>query len=176
MNWDDIHIIIVSYQGENRFYFTINKQFTGGSPALCTRFQEYFLFPWSPDGQMIMMLHAYRQRRFQRTWFGVNQPSGCWVPASARFQEPLSCLWVHQWCHHGLMPMILRISMPTVPMNFIWSESANEWLSYSIRKIPGALITPIGMPVMPPWVNNHGVAAHLQTKTLPMNLIWSESA
>ena len=74
---------------------------------------------------MTKMLHVCKPRRFQRTWIGVNRPSGCWVPASARFQEPLS----HPWAR----------------------------------------------PIMPPWANNHDVA-HLQAKTVPKNLIWSESA
>ena len=47
--------------------------------------------PLCPHGQMTMTLHICRLRRFQWTWFfGVNRPSGCWVPASARFQEALS--------------------------------------------------------------------------------------
>ena len=62
----------------------------------------------------------------------------------------------------------------TVPKNLIWSES-NQWLlSFSIRKIPRAFIMPMGIPIMPPWANYHD-AAHLQAKTVPMNLIWSET-
>ena len=63
----------------------------------------------------------------------------------------------------------------TVPMNLIWSESANWLLSYSICKILGGLIMPMGMPIMPPWANNHDIA-HLQARTVPMSLIWSKSA
>ena len=60
--------------------------------ALITPMGMPIMPPWAND----MMLHIYRPRRFQWTWFGVNQPSGCGVPASARFQEPLShpCSWV----------------------------------------------------------------------------------
>ena len=43
--------------------------------------------------QMTMTLHIYRPGWFQWTWFGVNPPSGCRVPASTMFQEQLSCLW-----------------------------------------------------------------------------------
>ena len=71
-------------------------------PHPMNKFQEHLLFPWSPNGQMIMMLQAYRPRWFQRTWFGVNQPIGCWVPSSsARFQEPLLCPWTRPLCLHG---------------------------------------------------------------------------
>ena len=60
-------------------------------------------------------------------------------------------------------------------MSLIWSESANWLLSYGIHKIPGDFILPMDMPIMPPWANNHDVA-HLQAKTVPVNLIWSELA
>ena len=43
-------------------------------PALWTRFH-------GPDGQMSI----YRPRQFQLIWFGVNQPSGCWVSAFVKF-------------------------------------------------------------------------------------------
>ena len=52
------------------------------------RLQECLLrlwaHPYGPDGQMTITLHIYRSRQFQRTLFGVNQPSGCWVTDSAR--------------------------------------------------------------------------------------------
>ena len=35
--------------------------------------------------QMTKMLHIYRPRQFQWTWFGVNRPSGYLVMASANF-------------------------------------------------------------------------------------------
>ena len=47
-------------------------------------------------------------------------------------------------------------------------------LTSGVSKIPGALITPMGMPMGARWANDHDVA-HLQTKTVLMNLIWSES-
>ena len=61
---------------------------------------------------MIMILHICRPRWFQRTWFGVNQPSGCWVSASTRFQEPLSCPWPCPLCPYGQMTMMLHIYRP----------------------------------------------------------------
>ena len=70
--------------------------------------------------------------------------------------------------------MILHV-YKTVPKNLIWSESAQWLLSSDIRKISGALITPMDTPIMPPWAHDHAVA-YLQAKTVPMNLIWSESA
>ena len=51
------------------------------------------LCPLCSHGQMTMTLHIYRPIWFHWTWFGVNRPSGCRVPASARFQEPLSWPW-----------------------------------------------------------------------------------
>ena len=45
---------------------------------------------------------------------------------------------------------VARLQAKTVSNNFIWSEST-QWLrSSSIHKIPGALITPMGTPIMPP--------------------------
>ena len=34
---------------------------------------------------------------------------------------------------------------------------------------------PMGTPIMPTWANDHDVA-HLQAKTIPKNLFWSELA
>ena len=49
-----------------------------------------------------------------------------------------------------------------------WSVP-RRWLRRSgVRKFPGALITPMGMPIMPPWANDHSVA-HVQGKMVPMN-------
>ena len=55
-------------------------------------------------------------------------------------------------------------------------QDAAQWvlMSSSIHKILRALMH-IGMPIRPWWANNHDVA-HLQAKTVLMNLIWSESA
>ena len=63
----------------------------------------------------------------------------------------------------------------TLPKNLTSGESAQWLLSSGVRKIPGALIMPMDMPIMPIWANDQDVA-HLQAKTVPMNLIWSESA
>ena len=78
------------------------------------------------------MMHIYRPRHFQRTWFGVNWHIGYWVPTRARFQKPLF-------------------------------------------QISEALIMPMVMPMIPPSANCYDVA-HLQVKTVAMNLIWIESA
>ena len=60
-------------------------------------------------------------------------------------------------------------------MNLICIESA-QWLRrYGVGKFQGALITPMGTPIMAPWANDHDVA-HLQANTVPKNLIWSASA
>ena len=51
-----------------------------------------------------------------------------------------------------------------------------QWLlSSTILKIPGALIMPMGMPIMPVWANDQDTE-HLQAKMVPKNLIWKESA
>ena len=69
--------------------FWVNRPSGWGVPA-ATRFQEPLSHQWvhpsCPHRQMSMMLHIYRLRWFQWTWFQVNRPSGLWVPASARFQ------------------------------------------------------------------------------------------
>ena len=58
-----------------------------------------------PHGLMNMMLHIFRARYFQWTWFGVNQPSGCPVPVSAKFKEFSSCPRAQAWYTHGQMTM-----------------------------------------------------------------------
>ena len=56
----------------------INKQIIGGTPP-CEQGSKGL------TGQMTMMLHIYRPRWFQWTWFGVNRLSGCWVTVSTMF-------------------------------------------------------------------------------------------
>ena len=53
-------------------------------------------------------------------------------------------------------------------------ESSQWLLSSDIFKIPETLITPMNMPIMPPWANDQDIA-HPQAKMVPINLIWSES-
>ena len=56
----------------------------------------------------------------------------------------------------------------TAPVNLIWSEST-QWLrSSDVRKIQGAIITPMGTPIMPPWAKDHDVA-HVQAKAISIN-------
>ena len=45
----------------------------------------------------------------------------------------------------------------------------------SSDKPPETYFTPKGTPIWHAWANDHDVA-HLQAKTVPMNLIWSESS
>ena len=70
---------------------------------------------------------------------------------------------------------VAHLQVKTVTMNLIWIKSSQWLLSFSICKIPGAIIMPMGMPILPSWANDHDIA-HIQAKTVPMNLIWSESA
>ena len=67
---------------------------------------------------------------------------------------------------------VLHLQAKTLPKNLICGESAQWFLSSSVRKIPGALIMPMGMPI---WANDQDIA-HLQAEKVPMNLIGSESA
>ena len=69
---------------------------------------------------------------------------------------------------------VAQLQTKMVPINLIWSESAQWLLSYGAHNIPGALITPMGMPIMPWWANDPEVAC-LEAKTVPVNLIWRES-
>ena len=87
------------------------------------------------DRQMTRMLHIHRPRRFQRNWFGVNRPSGCWVPASARFQEPLSCPWECPLCPYGQMTKMLHIYRPR---QFQWTwfgmnRPSGYWVTASAK-------------------------------------------
>ena len=85
---------------------------------------------------------------------------------------------------HGHIPLgsdgvnhhdVAHLRTKTVPMNLIWRESAQWLLSSDICRIPGALITPMDMPIMPPWTHDHDVA-HLHAKAVQINLIRSEPA
>ena len=65
--------------------------------------------PYGTHGQMTMTLHIYRPRQFQWTWFGVNRPSGCWVPVSPRFPKPLLHPQAHPYGSQGQMTMMMQI-------------------------------------------------------------------
>ena len=119
-------------------WFGINQPSGCGVPV-SARFQEPLSCPWARPlchhGQMTMTLHIYSPRKFKWTWFGVNRPRGCWVPASARFQTPLLRIPVAPITPMG-MPMwpqwandydVTHIDAGAVPMNLIWSELA-QWL------------------------------------------------
>ena len=93
-----------------------------------------------------------------------------------RIPGALSRPWVCLlWPYGQITTDLALLQAKTVPMNLIWSESAQWWWSSVVRKISGVLITPMGMPIMPTSANDYAVA-HLQAKTVPMNLICSESA
>ena len=69
---------------------------------------------------------------------------------------------------------IVHLQAKKFLMNFVWSESIQWLLSSSIWKISEALIMPMSKPMWSQWANDHDFE-HLQAKTVPMNLIWSES-
>ena len=141
--------------------------------ALITPMDIHIMPPW----QMTMTLYIYGRRRFQWTWL-------FW---SERIQWLLSSD-IHKISGARITPMVMPIMPPwvkdhdvahvqakTIPINLIWSELVSWMPSSSGHKIPGAFITAMGMPILPPWANDHR-DAHLQTKTVPMNLILSKLA
>ena len=87
-----------------------------------------------------------------------------WVPASTRFQKPLSCpKGIHIMSPWANEHDAAHLQGKIFPMNLIWCESA-EWLPSScIRKIQGVLIMPKGTGMIHPWSNDHDV--HLQART-----------
>ena len=94
-------------------WFGVNRHISWWVLA-SARFQEPLSCPWACPlcllGQMIMLLHIHRPQQSQWTWFRVDRPSGCRLPSSARFQEPLSCPWACSLCPHGQMTMTLHIT------------------------------------------------------------------
>ena len=101
-----------------------------------------------------------------------------WIgPVVAEFQHPQdsrSPYHAHRHAHTAPMGKdhaVVHLDDMTVLLNLIWSKSAQGLWSSGVRKIPGPLIMPMGMPIMSPWANDHDVA-YLQAKTVPMNLIW----
>ena len=134
-------------------WFGVNQP-NGCRIPTSARFLEPLSRAWARPlclhGEITMMLHIYGLRRFQRTWFGMNHHSGCWVPASARFQKPLLQI---PWA------LITPIGMPmwsqwaneaeAVPMNLIWSESAQWLLSYRPDERTDGRTRPFHSPPFP---------------------------
>ena len=98
---------------------------------------------------------------FPDTWRGSKRNKQ--IPRSLnKVPRALISPMIPRWANN---PDVVRLRAKPVPKNLIWIESV-QWLrSSSVRNISGALITPIGTPIMPPRANNHGVA-YLQTKTV----------
>ena len=141
-------------------WFRVNQP-SGCWGLASTKFQEPSSCPWAcplyPHGQITMILHTYRQRQFQWTWFRVNQPSGCWGLASTKFQEPSSCPWACPLYPHGQMTMILHTYRQR---QFQWTWfRVNQPVVAEFRRPQNsrALIMPMGMPIMPPWANDYNV-------------------
>ena len=88
------------------------------------------------------------------------------------FQETL----LHSYDPEEQMTMALHMYRPRW-FQWTWFEvnPPDGLLSTGICRIPGALITHMGMLMWLQWVNDHD-SAHTQTKMVPMNLSWSESA
>ena len=90
-------------------------------------------YPCGPEGQIIITLHIYKPRWFQFTWFKVNQPSGCWVLASARFHEILLCPWANPCGVIFKGPNVAHLQVKAVPVNLIWSASTQLLLSWASK-------------------------------------------
>ena len=67
---------------------------------------------------------------------------------------------------------VAHLQSRTVPINLIWSESAQWLLSFAIHKVPRAFIMSVGTPMWPRSANDWDVA-HRKAKIVPMNFIWS---
>ena len=105
---------------------------------------------------------------------GTNQQADHWrVPRPVNKVPRVLITSLRPWWAND--QDVTRLQAKAVPNNLIWSKSALLLLSSSVHNIPGAIITAMGMPIMPPWANGHDVA-HLYAKTVAKNLIWSESA
>ena len=133
-------------------WFRVNR-LSGCWFPVSTRFQELLSCPWvhplCPYRQMTIMLHTYMPRRLQWTCFGVNWDSGCRVSVSARFQGPLACQRACPLCPTGKWSWCCTSTGQDGSINFFWSKLAQWLLSSDVRKIPWALIMTMGMPFMP---------------------------
>ena len=91
-----------------------------------------------------MILHIYRPRWFQWAWFVVNQPIGCWVMASTRFQEPLSCPWTCPLRPHGQITMTL----------YTYRPRQFQWTWFRVNRPSGSRVlasTRFQEPLSCPW-------------------------
>ena len=152
------------------------KHITGGNPTIWARFHErlfrQYAHPCDHDWHMAMPSTGLDGSN----WFGVNIPGGCWVPAFARFQELSLSPWARPLGPDGQVTITLHVLRPRrFQCAWFGAKPPCAWLlNFSVRKIPGALVMPMGMPMLARWTYDHD-GAHLQTKTMPMNIIWRES-
>ena len=103
----------------------------GGCRVLAfAKLQEHLLYLWACpcglDEQITMKLCIYRARQFQLPWFGVNLPSGSWVPPSTIFQETLLCQWAYPYGCNGHVTIIFQIYRPRW---FQWTWFGVNWPS-----------------------------------------------
>ena len=106
--------------------------------------------------------------------FVASKQADCWsipCPVNKVLRVSIMLMRSRFANYHG----VAHVQAKMIPMNLIWSEWAQWLLSSGICNISGALITPMGMPIMPPWANYHH-NAHPQAKTVQINLIWNEPA
>ena len=84
-----------------------------------------------------------------------DAPCGCWVPASARFQESLLRPWTRPCDADRHIAMTLPIYRPRW---FQWTwfgvKSVRWLLNYGVHKVPRAFSTPVVTPMWPRWAND----------------------
>ena len=123
------------------YHNTVSKDGRIKNKLLCKEAEINFLMlclwacPCDPDGQMTMTLHVYRPRRFQWNWFTINPLNGCWIPASASFQESLLHLWACPCGPDGQMTMMLHICRPRW-FQWTWfgvNQPSGCWIAASIK-------------------------------------------
>ena len=105
--------------------------------ALSTPMGTPIIPPWANDHNAAHV----RGGTVPMHYFRVNRPCDCAVPASTRFQEPLSRPWKHPLCLNGANNHnVAHLQAKTVPQN-LKSDSAQWSLSSGARKIRETLIT-----------------------------------
>ena len=117
-----------------------------------TGFQEGVLHSWAhpcgPDGQTTMPLDIYRPIRFKWTGFAVNPHSGCWIQASAIFQEPLLC---PRALPCGPDVQLIMHDIAYLQAKTIWSEYTHSKLL--LLRLINVMLMKIAIISMPCWIH-----------------------
>ena len=149
---------------------------------------------WSESAQWLLSSSVRKDSRglyhaHDHTHYAPMGKWPCRCTSTGQDSSKVSTQWLLSSGVHKI-PM-MPMGMPIGPMGQ-WPcrcmstghDSSNEldleWVSplvaeFQHQQDSRGFIMPMGMPIMPPWANDHDVA-HLQAKTVPKNLIWSELA